>query len=87
MIANPGSGDPQRIQDAEKAFRGNASDLKAAADDISMYGLWARLGIIPPRKEVDEAKGKLIGLANPLEQGDVVRSDEMRKKLKRILGL
>jgi len=87
LIANPGIDDSQRIQEAEKAFRSNASDLKAAADDIPVYSLWSKFRIVPPREEVDEAKQQLIGLSNSLDQGNVVWNDEMRNKLKTIMGL
>lgn len=87
LIANPGSGDSHRTKEAEKALRGDASDLKAAADDIPVYSLWAKFGIIPLREEVNEAKQKLIGLSNSLDQGNVVWNDEMRNKLKTIMGL
>lgn len=87
LIANPGSGNPQRIQEAENAFRSHASELKAAVDDILVYRLWVKLRFVPAREEVDEAKQQLIGLSNCLDQGDVVWNDEMRKKLKTIMGL
>lgn len=72
LIANPGSGDSQRIKEAEKALRGDASDLKGATDDIPMYSLWAKFGIIPVREEVNQARQRLIGLSNSLDQSNVV---------------
>lgn len=87
LIAHPGSGDPQRIQQVEEAFRSNASDLKAAADDIPLYRLRSGLGIVPPKEKVNEAKQQLIGLSNFLNQGNVVWNDKTRKELKSIMGL
>lgn len=87
LIANPGSGDPARIDEAETAFRDHASDLKAAADDVPLYSLWVKIRLIPPREEVSEARKQLIGLSNSIERGNVIWNDEMRKKLKTIMGL
>ncbi|WP_227130946.1 hypothetical protein [Halorubellus salinus] len=87
VIANPGSGESNRIDEAEDAFRGHASKLKAAIDDIPMYGLWARLRLVPPRGDVLEAKRQLIGLSNSLQRGRVEWNDEMRNKLENLLGL
>ncbi|NHN60447.1 MULTISPECIES: hypothetical protein [Halorussus] len=85
LIANPGSGESDRIDEAEEAFRSHASKLKAAIDDIPMYG--ARLGLVPPREDVLEAKRQLIGLSNSLQRGRVEWNDEMRNKLEELLGL
>ena len=87
LIANPGSGQSARVKEAETAFRNHASELKAAADDIPMYGLWAKIRLIPPREDVKEARKQLIGLSNSLDQGKVLWNDKMRKKLKTIMGL
>jgi len=71
LIANPGSGESDRIDEAEATFRGHASELKAAIDDIPLYGIWARLRLVPPRDDALEAKRQLVGLSNSLQQGRV----------------
>jgi hypothetical protein len=87
LIANPGSGESDRIDEAEATFRGHASELKAAIDDIPLYGIWARLRLVPPRDDALEAKRQLVGLSNSLQQGRVEWNDEMRNKLQGLLGL
>ena len=87
LIANPGSGESDRIDEAEEIFRGHASDLKAAIDDIPLYGIWARLRLVAPRDDALEAKRQLVGLSNPLQQGRVEWNHEMRNKLEDLLGL
>ncbi|AWB28445.1 hypothetical protein [Halococcoides cellulosivorans] len=87
LIGNPGSGESDRIDEAEETFRSHASDLKATIDDIPLYGIWVRVRLVPPRDDVLEAKKQLVGLSNSLQQGRVERNDEMRNKLKDSLGL
>lgn len=87
VISNPGSSKQDRIDEARKILRGDASELKSVVDDIPMYDLWAALRLVPSRGDVEEAKKNLIGLSNSVDSGDPLRNHDMRKTVESSLGL
>lgn len=87
VISNPGSSKQDRIDEARRALREDASELKSAVDDIPMYDLWAALRLVPLRDNVEVAKKNLIGLSNSVDSGDPMRNHDMREAVESSLGL
>lgn len=76
------------IREADRELRGLASSIRAGADAVLFYKLFSYLSIIPPKKNVKEASGLLIGLHNSLEsvtiELDDKRADTNRKSYKKV---
>ena len=69
---------PLRTYEAHMKYRELASELAVFENTITFYPLWAACKIIPTRKELNEAKGNLIGLSNSV--GDRDQYDAVSKR-------
>ena len=67
QIHSPGVMKEELIREADRALRGQASSIRAAADAVLVYRFWSLVGIIPPKSDVLKASSLLIGLHNSLE--------------------
>ena len=56
--------DESTRKEAHETFRKHASELFMRTHMIPLYGLWAKLHLLPSRKNVNDANSSLIGLSN-----------------------
>jgi hypothetical protein len=78
---------PARTVEARTKYRELASQLYAVGNTIPLYGMWARVSVMPAWNELEEARGNLIGLSNSVgepNQGLEIsrRQDNIRRLLK-----
>lgn len=88
--SNVQSCEKAELLEPHEAFRRLSGQLVASAYAIPWYGLWARVRLVPPRKDVQEAAGHLIGLSNGCLDGSersCENNDKRRRSLERLLRL
>jgi hypothetical protein len=89
VIANPGIGEPARMQETHEVLRRRAAQLLSRSDAIPWYSLWHRLGFIPKQGDVQTASALLIGLSNSVFRRDDdfgVGNDARRKQALALIG-
>ncbi len=90
VYGNPGLLAKEICDEASETLRRQASQLRARAYSIPWYTLWAFVGIIREKKEVEEASSELIGLSNSVHSSTgATASQNYRKqnKLSELLGI
>jgi hypothetical protein len=55
---------PEAVEEADRLFRRQSSDLFARAYAIPLLSVWATVHLLPPRRDLMKAADNLIGLAN-----------------------
>jgi len=73
--------------EAERVLRAKATELDGRAYEVIWYRLWARVKIVPRKKEIEEASAVLMALANSVHDGDVRENSNMRKRVEKLLGI
>lgn len=89
VIGNPGSKsiEKERIKQAEKTFREDASLVVAKMHMIPWYQLWSVFGLVPDCSNVEDANDGLIFLSNSLMNGDPTDTDQKREEIRDALNL
>ncbi len=79
---------PPRTHQAQVKYRDLASELVAFENTIIFYPLLAACKFIPTRKELNEAKGNLIGLSNSVgERDQYVAISKRENNIQRLLRI
>lgn len=80
---------PEKHKEANEVLRQQTCILKSKTQMVKWYKLFARLGFIPCKKDVNEAHSELIGLSNstPTNSIDCIANFERRKKIENLLKL
>ena len=78
------------LKAAQETFRQHACDLHLRAHTIPLYGLWARIRLLPPRTNANAAGSNLIGLSNGVydksaKAGEM--NDKSRQRIEALLNL
>jgi hypothetical protein len=87
VYSNPGSGKPDKMDEASKMLRQQASQLMARTHAIRWYKLWQFLRIVPKYVDVIEASRNLIGPSNSIHQGNPMVNNDMRKGIEKRLRI
>jgi hypothetical protein len=86
--ANPGSGKPDELEAVSDAFRRYASQLTATTNSVRCYGLFRKLGLVPDRGAVGDARGRLILISNSIFQAASARDNSKdAKEIKQLLNI
>ena len=85
LYSSPGIGKPEKMDEASKVLRQQASQLMAKTHAIPWYKLWQFLRIVPKHADVIEASKDLKGLSNSIHQGDPMVNHNRRKKIEKRL--
>ena len=64
IYSNPGTGTEEKLHEASYALRKHACELASKTAIIPFYDLLYSLRILPDKKQVFDAKSRLIGLSN-----------------------
>ena len=84
--ANPGMGKADDLKAVYDALRHCASQLAATTNSIHCYRCFNMLGLVPDRRDVSDAKGRLLLIANSIYQTDKGRDNSTdAKEIKRLL--
>ena len=79
---------PPRTHEARLKYRELASELVACSNTLAFYQVWAACKILPTRKDLDSARGNLIGLSNSVGDRDQVDEITRRKtNIRRLLRI
>ena len=87
LYSSPGIGNPEKMGEASKVLRQQASQLMARTHVIPWYKLWQLLRIVPKHTDVIEASRNLIGLSNSIHQGDPMVNNDRRKEIEKRLRI
>ncbi|MBI3606541.1 MAG: hypothetical protein HY207_01070 [Nitrospirae bacterium] len=86
--ANPGSGKPDDLSGASDAIRRYASELTSSTNSVRCYGLFHKLGLVPDRSAVGDARTLLILISNSIFQSNASRDNSKdAKEVKRLLKI
>jgi len=87
VYTSPGLGDKATLDEASNKLRSLASQLLSDSSAVNGYWFFAATRLIPARRQVGEAAGKLIALSNSVYKGDVFVIDKWRKEVSSLLRL
>jgi hypothetical protein len=90
LYSNTQMCDKSQLQEAHDTLRRQSCQLFSSAYAIPGYGLWARLRLLPPYYDAQEAVGQLIGLSNGcLDTSNLAaeRNSKRRRMLEQLLRL
>ena len=83
--------DKEKGNEASQVLRRQASQLRARTYLIPWYSLWAFLGIVRQKNDIENALRELIGLSNTVCSGPDtnygLENDKKRKRIERLLGI
>lgn len=75
---------PEEPAAAALRLRSIAARLHGTLWTIPLYGVWATLRLVPPKKTVREAATQIIGWSNSLDSGNAITA---REKVAKLLGI
>jgi hypothetical protein len=87
LYMNPGSGKPEKMDEAAQKLRQQSSQLRARTYAIRWYELWEFVGLVLKRTDVMEASHNLMGLSQFVHQGDALKNEERRREIEKRLGI
>lgn len=92
IYTNPGLGDEKELNDASKALRQHASQLRGQTQAIPWYRFWSMLGFVPTRDNVIKASANLISLSNTVFHKQeatrtAISNEKSRKETLKLLRL
>ena len=87
LYMNPGSGKPEKMDEAAQKLRQQSSQLRARTYAIRWYELWEFVGLVLKRTDVMEASRNLMGLSQFVHQGDALENEERRWEIEKRLGI
>lgn len=80
--------DDPLVMEAERKYRDLASSLTGIANGIPLYGLWAKLRIVPSLRELEDARSNLIGLSNGIGVPNRSLDNSKRhERIRKVLGI
>ncbi len=87
VYCNPGSGEPETMDNTSRVLREHASHLRAGAYAIRWYRYWEYRRWLPKQQEIALASKRLILLSNCVHKGDPIKNDDTRKEIENLLGI
>ncbi|MGB9965195.1 hypothetical protein [Halobacterium hubeiense] len=89
VITSPGleANNQSKLDEASEALRTDATQLRAAANQVPLYEWTRHMAGLPPRDSIDTAARKLIGLSNTVYEANQVRNTEWKEEIEDELGL
>lgn len=90
VYGNPGAVRRELADEAGETLRRQASQLRARVYSIPWYSLWAFMGLVREKTEIEEASAELIGLSNSVHGGpgvSVTHNIKMERRIKELLGV
>lgn len=90
VYGNPGVVRKELADEAGETLRRQASQLRARVYSIPWYSLWAFMGLVREKTEIEEASAELIGLSNSVHGGpgiSVTQNIKMERRIKELLGI
>ena len=83
--------DSTKSNEASQVLRRQASQLRARTYLIPWYSLWAFLGLVRWKKDIENASKELIGISNTVYSGPSanygLENDSKRKRIEELLGI
>jgi hypothetical protein len=86
LISSPGSGYPDKMDEAKYELRDDAAELRATIEDIPGHRILS-LFIVPSESTLQQVEGRLIRLSNSVHSGDVSRNNRDRRKVRDLLHI
>jgi len=88
ICSNPGLSKPERMDEASRVLRQQASLLISRTRVIKWYGFFEFLSLVPKKDAVEKASNNLIGLSNSgLDKGDSSDNKHFLKEIERLLNI
>ena len=87
LYMNPGSGKPEKMDEAAQKLRQQSSQLRARTYAIRWYELWEFVGLVLKRTDVMVASHNLMWLSQFVHQGDALENEERRWEIEKRLGI
>lgn len=80
IIHNPGIAKMELMDEASRAARSSASNLRSRTDAIPSYTLLARLRLVRSKDDIRKASKALIGISNSVHLIDTTQDNAQRAK-------
>ena len=79
---------PERMDEVFEGLRKLSAQLRSQAQLIPKYDLWVKLKLLPPKKNIIDAGGRLVRISNSLHNDnrwETIHTDS--KEIEQLLGI
>jgi hypothetical protein len=87
LLINPGSGKPEKMEEASQKLRQQSSQLRARTNAIRWYELWEFIGLVLKHTDVIKASRNLMALSQFVHHGNALENEERLKEIKKRLKI